>query len=90
MKIYVDEYYDIYTEETIEEELTRRFKYSNKDGVVSYIAENYSDSELFAILPPNIQKDIFEDWKAQILQNDFYEREINESKCPFGKCPYIK
>ena len=90
MKIYVDEYYDIYTEETIEEELTRRFKHSNNDGVVSYIAENYSDSELFAILPPNIQKDIFEDWKAQILQNDFYEREINESKCPFGKCPYIK
>lgn len=91
MKIYVDEYYNIYTEETINKELTRRFTDSyNCDGVFDYIANNYSDSELFAILPPNVQEKVFEDWKARILENDFYEREINESTCPLGKCPYIK
>lgn len=90
MKVYVDENRGVYTEKTINDRIRETLKSSDYEDMMDYIFSKYTDSELFAILPPNVQKDAFENWKARILKNNFYEREINESDCPFGKCPYIK
>lgn len=89
MKIYVDENYGVYTEKNIDEEIARRFKDYSYNGVVEYIAETYSEAEIFAMLPSNIQAEILEDAKRWILENDFYEREIDEPS-PCNKCPYAK
>lgn len=90
MKVYVDENRGVYTEKTINDRIRKTLKDSDYEGMMDYILSKYTDSELFAILPPNVQKDAFENWKARILKNNFYEREINEPNCPFNKCPYIK
>nr|UVX76160.1 MAG: hypothetical protein [Bacteriophage sp.] len=90
MKVYIDENYEVYTEETIDKEIARRFSDCNYDGVVEYIANTYSEAEIFAMLPSNIQAEILEDAKRWILENDFYEREIDEPNCPLSKCPYTK
>lgn len=90
MKIYVDKNYEVYTEETIDKEIARRFSDYSYDGVVEYITETYSEAEIFAMLPSNIQAEILEDAKRWILDNEFYEREIDEPNCPLSKCPCIK
>lgn len=90
MKIYIDENYEVYTEETIDKEIAKGFSDCNYDGTGEYITETYSDAEIFAMLPSNIQAEILEDAKRWILENDFYEREIDEPKCRLSKCPYAK
>lgn len=85
MKIYVDENYEVYTEKNIDEEIAERFKDYSYNGVVEYITDTYSEAEIFAMLPSNIQAEIFEDVKKWILENDFYEREIDELNCPYAK-----
>ena len=90
MNIYIDENYEVYTEETIDKEITKRFSDCNYEGTVEYITETYSEAEIFVMLPSNIQTEILEDAKRWILENDFYEREIDEPKCRLSKCPYAK
>lgn len=90
MTIYIDENYEVYTEEIIGEEIAQRFSDCNYDGAVEYITGTYSEAEIFAMLPSNIQAEILEDAKRRILENDFYEREIDEPNCPLSKCPYAK
>lgn len=90
MTIYIDENYEVYTEETIDKEIAQRFSDCNYDGVVEYITDTYSEAEIFAMLPSNIQAEILEDAKRWILENEFYEREIDEPNCPLSKCPYAK
>ena len=90
MTIYIDENYEVYTEETIDKVIAQRFSDCNYDGVVEYITSTYSEAEIFAMLPSNIQAEILEDAKRWILDNDFYEREIDEPNCPLSKCPYVK
>ena len=90
MKIYVDENYEVYTEKNIDEEIAKRFKDYSYNGVVEYITDTYSEEEIFAMLPSNIQAEILEDAKRWILENDFYEREIDELNCPLSKCPFTK
>lgn len=90
MTVYINKNYEIYTEETIDKEIAQRFNNGNYDGVIAYMTDHYSDKELFAMLPSNIQAEILEDAKERILDIDFFEREIDDSKCPFSKCPYIK
>lgn len=90
MKIYVDENYEVYTEKNIDEEIAKRFKDYSYNGVVEYITETYSEAEIFAMLPSNIQAEILEDAKRWILENDFYEREINASNCHLSKCPFVE
>ena len=90
MTIYIDENYEVYTEETIDKEIAQRFSDCNYDGAVEYITDTYSEAEIFAMLPSNIQAEILEDAKRWILENDFYEREIDEPNCPLSKCPYTK
>ena len=90
MKIYIDESYEVYTEKNIDEEIARRFKDYSYNGVVEYITATYSEAEIFAMLPSKIQAEILEDAKRWILENDFYEREIDELNCPLSKCPCAK
>lgn len=90
MIIYIDENYEVYTEETIDKEIAQRFSDCNYDGVVEYITDTYSEAEIFAMLPSNIQAEILENAKRWILDNEFYEREIDEPNCPLSKCPYAK
>ena len=89
MKIYIDESYEVYTEKTIDKEIAQRFSDCKYDDVVEYITDTYSEAETFAMLPSNIQAEILEDAKKWILENDFYEREIDEPS-PCNKCPYAK
>ena len=90
MKVYIDENYEVYTEKNIDEEIAKRFKDYDCVGVVEYITDTYSEAEIFAMLPSNIQAEILEDAKRGILENVFYEREIDESNCPLSKCPFTK
>ena len=90
MKVYIDENYEVYTEEAIDKEIARRFSDYSYNGVVEYITDTYSEAEIFAMLPSNIQAEILEDAKRWIIENDFYEREIDESICPLSKCPFAK
>lgn len=90
MKIYVDENYEVYTEKNIDEEIAKRFKDYDYAGVVEYITDTYSEAEIFAMLPSNIQAEILEDAKRWIVENDFYEREIDELNCSLSKYPYAK
>ena len=85
MTIYIDENYEVYTEETIDKEIAKRFSDCNYDGTVEYITDTYSEAEIFAMLPSNIQAEILEDAKRWMLENDFYEREIDEPNCPYAK-----
>lgn len=71
MKIYIDENYEVYTEETIDKEIAKRFIDCNYEGTGEYITETYSEAEIFAMLPSNIQAEILEDAKRWILENDF-------------------
>lgn len=91
MKIYVDaENYEVYTEETIDKEIAKRFiNDCDYDGVVEYITNTYSEAEIFAMLPSNIQAEILEYTKGWLLENYFYEREIDELS-PYDKCPFAK
>lgn len=90
MTIYVDKNYEVYTEKTIDKEIAQRFNDYNYDGVVTYMSDNYSEKEIFGMLPSNIQAEILEDAKRWILESDFFEREIDEPNCPFGNCLYVK
>ena len=73
MKIYIDaENYEVYTEETIDKEIAKRFNDCNYEGVVEYITDTYSEAEIFAMLPSDIQAEILEDTKGWLLENYFY------------------
>ena len=90
MKIYVDENYEVYTEKDIDEEIAKRFKDYDCVGVVEYITDTYSEAEIFAMLPSNIQAEILADAKRWIVENDFYEHEIDEPNYPLSKCRFAK
>ena len=89
MKIYIDENYEVYTEETIDKEIAKRFSDCNYEGTGEYITETYSEAEIFAMLPSNIQAEILEDAKRWILENEFYEQYIDEP-LPCDRCPFTK
>ena len=90
MKVYVDENYEVYTEKNIDEEIAKRFKDYDCEGVVEYITDTYSEAEIFAMLPSNIQAEILKDAKGWIVENDFCEREIDEPNCSLNKCRFAK
>ena len=89
MTIYIDENYEVYTEKTIDKEIAKRFSDCNYDGVVEYIADNYSEAEIFTMLPSNIQAEILEDAKRWILDNEFCIQYIDEP-LPCDRCPFAK
>lgn len=89
MKIYIDENYEVYTEETIDKEIAKRIKDYNYEGLISYIIDNFTEPEIFAMLSPDSQLIVLEYLKESELDNSFYEREIDEPS-PCDKCPYKK
>lgn len=89
MKIYVDTNYEIYTEEEIDEEITQRIKDYNYEGLLDYIANNFTESEIFDMLSPDSQLIVLEHLKELELDNSFFEREIDEP-LPCDRCPFAK
>ena len=89
MKIYVDTNYEIYTEEEIDEEITQRIKDYNYEGLLDYIANNFTESEIFDMLSPDSQLIVLEHLKELELDNSFFEREVDEP-LPCDRCPFAK
>lgn len=89
MKIYVDTNYEIYTEEEIDEEITKRIEDYNYEGLLDYIANNFTESEIFAMLSPDSQSIVLEHLKESELDNSFFEREVDEP-LPCERCPFAK
>lgn len=90
MKVYVDaNNCEVYTEETIDKEITNRLKRCDYDGLYDYMADHYLESDMFAMLPPDIQSQFFEYFKKEILDNEFYEQYIDEP-LPCERCPFAK
>ena len=83
MKIYVDSNYEVYTEETINEEIARIMEMNGYDGVLSYLANNFTESDIFAMLPENIQSEIFDDYKKTTIDDEFCEQEIPGLFCSY-------
>ena len=89
MKIYVDKNYKVYTEETINEEITNRMKNCNYDGLYDYMADWFCTSDVFDMLPPSVQSRFFEYFKEKTLINNFFECEVDEP-LPCDRCPFAK
>ena len=91
MKIYIDaDNNEVYTEKTIDEEITKRMETNDYDGVFDYLLVMFNQSELFAMLPEDVRSGIFESYKETTIRNEFFEREIDDSSCPCDKCPFSK
>lgn len=90
MKIYVDAAdYEVYTEKDIDEEITKRIEDYNYEGLLDYIANNFTETEIFAMLSPNSQLTVLEHLKELELDNSFFEREVDEP-LPCDRCPFAK
>ena len=90
MKIYVDAAdYEVYTEKDIDEEITKRIKDYNYEGLLSYIVDNFTEPEIFAMLSPDSQSIALEYLKESELDNSFFEREVDEP-LPCDRCPFAK
>ena len=89
MKVYVDSNYEVYTEETINKEITSIMKNYNYDGLYDYLADNFCEEDMFAMLPPDIQSAAFEYLKEEILDNEFCIQYIDEP-LPCDRCPFAK
>ena len=89
MRIYVDENREVYTEETIDEEIANRLERWDYHGLYEYIEDHFCEADIFAMLPPDIQSAAFEYLKKEILDNEFYEQYIDEP-LPCDRCPFAK
>ena len=90
MKVYVDAVdYEVYTEKNIDEEITQRIKDDNYEGLLSYITDNFTEPEIFGMLPPNVQSKYLESYKKTIIEDEFYEQYIDEP-LPCDRCPFAK
>ena len=89
MKVYVDaDNFKVYTEENIGEEITQRIEHYDYD-LLSYLKAHFDVSEIFAMLPPNVQSNYLETYKKTIIDNEFYEQYIDEP-LPCDRCPFAK
>ena len=89
MKVYVDNNYEVYTEETIDKEITDRLERCHYDGLYDYMADNFLESDMFAMLPHDIQSAVFEYFKKEILDDEFCIQYIDEP-LPCDRCPFAK
>lgn len=85
MTVYVDCDYHIYTEKNIDDEIIGQLESSGYDGVFDYIITHYTQSELFKDLNPEIQKEIYNHLKEEILATGYSEHEIDVPNCPLLK-----
>lgn len=90
MKVYVHKEYNVYTEENINEKITELLENNGYDGVFKYLKDNFTQKELLDILNPELQVEIFESLKEEIIEEEFYVHDIDAVLCPHLNCPCIK
>ena len=77
VKVYVNKDGIVYTENNIDDkirEILERFDY---EGVVDYLLSKYTEGDILNMLNPNAQEEVFDHLKMNILQENFYEQEID-------------
>ena len=89
MKVYVNNDYEVYTEETIDEEIANRLERWDYQGLYEYIEDHFCEADIFAMLPPDIQSAAFEYLKKEILDNEFHIQYVDEP-LPCERCPFAK
>lgn len=77
MKVYVDENREVYTEETINDKIREILESFDYEGVVHYLLCKYTEGDILNMLNPNVQEEVFDHLKMDILQENFYEQEID-------------
>ena len=77
MKVYVDENREVYTENNIDDKIIEILESFNYEGVVDYLLSKYTEGDILNMLNPNAQEEVFDYLKMGILQENFYEQEID-------------
>ena len=77
MKVYVDENREVYTENNIDDKIREILESFDYEGVVDYLLSKYTEGDILNMLNPNAQEEVFDYLKTGILQENFYEQEID-------------
>lgn len=77
MKVYIDENREVYTENNIDDKIREILESFDYNGVVHYLLSKYTEGDILNMLNPNAQEEVFDHLKMDILQEIFYEREID-------------
>lgn len=77
MKVYVDENREVYTENNIDDKIREILESFDYEGVVDYLLSKYTEGDILNMLNPNAQEEVFNYLKPGILQENFYEQEID-------------
>ena len=77
MKVYVDENREVYTENNIDDKIREILEKFNYEGVVDYLLSKYTEGDILNMLNLNAQEEVFDHLKMDILQENFYEQEID-------------
>ena len=83
MKVYVDENREVYTENNIDDKIREILESFDYNGVVHYLLSKYTEGDILNMLNPNAQEEVFDHLKTGILQENFYEQEINAYLSPY-------
>lgn len=83
MKVYVDENREVYTEETIDDKIRETLEHFDYEGVVDYLLSKYTEGDILNMLNSNAQEEVFNYLKTNILQENYYEQEINAYLSPY-------
>ena len=77
MKVYIDENREVYTENNIDDKIREILESFDYEGVIDYLLFKYTEGDIFNMLNPNAQEEVFDHLKMDILQDNFYEQEID-------------
>lgn len=77
MKVYIDENREVYTENNIDDKIREILESFDYNGVVHYLLSKYTEGDILNMLNPNAQEEVFDHLKTDILQEIFYEQEID-------------
>ena len=77
MKVYVDENREVYTENNIDDKIREILESFDYEGVADYLLSKYTEGDILNMLNPNAQEEVFDYLKTGILQENFYEQEID-------------
>lgn len=83
MTVYVDVNCEVYTEENIDDKIREILETFDYEGVVDYLLNNYTEGDILKMLNPDVQEEVFNYLKRGILQEEFYEQEIDVPNCPY-------
>lgn len=90
MTVYVDVNREVYTEENIDDKIREILETFDYEGVVDYLLNNYTEGDILKILNPDVQEEVFNYLKKDILQQDFYEQKIDVNSCPYENYPCLR